>query len=221
MIERLYTFEKIDTPELLQEAYRLRFQVYCKECDFIREEDYPLGYETDAFDRYSVHFGAFDLNDQLVGAVRLILPSSYQFPIEDVCPGLEIARFEAPRSAFAEISRLTISKIYRRRTNYGSPSEALTEKPTAFIGRVSPIAIGLCRALYQECLQQGIRYCLALMEEPLKILVGLHGFVFEPIGPKVDFYGPVTPYLIDVGDLEKRGVFRASGFNPQTPVIEA
>lgn len=192
-----YIFKKIESEDALAEIFRLRFQVYCKECNFINEADHPMGFETDEFDEHAVHFGAFDHSGQLIGAVRLILPSCDKFPIEDFCPGLPFGRLLPRREECAEISRLAISKLYRGR-----------EKPTLFLRRVSPIVSGLCDAMYQECRESGINHCFALMEKPLRLLLKLHGFIFRPFGDEVDLYGMVTPYIIDVLEHGKRGVLK-------------
>ena len=47
-------------PHLLEQSYRLRYQVYCLERKFLRAEDYPEGLEHDEFDRHSIHVGAVD-----------------------------------------------------------------------------------------------------------------------------------------------------------------
>jgi N-acyl amino acid synthase of PEP-CTERM/exosortase system len=208
-MEEKFSFRKIESPEILQEAYRLRFQVYCKECNFIREADYPEGYETDEFDVHSAHFGAFDTEGRLVGAVRLILPSCEKFPIEDHCPRLEVDRALVPREKCAEISRLTISKLFRRRANDGLYYEPqlddlkVEDKGAYFMRRIRPMAFGLYRAMYQECKRIGITHWFALMEKKLWLLLKIHGFVFKPVGPEVDFYGMVMPYIVGISDLEK------------------
>ena len=83
-MEEKFLFRKISSPDELQEAYKTRFQVYGNECHFLKESDYPQGFETDEFDRYSVHFGGFDSLGRMVGTVRLILPHSPRFPIEEL-----------------------------------------------------------------------------------------------------------------------------------------
>ena len=209
-----FVFKKIDSPEVLLEAYRLRFQVYCKECNFINESDYPQGYETDEFDKHSVHFGAFepaadDQEGRLIGSARLILPSCEKFPIEEHCPELHIDRELIKHQACAEVSRLTISKLYRRRANDGLYYEPqvkdkeVEDKGTHFMRRVRPMAFGLYRAMYQESKRIGIKHWFALTEKSLWVLLKIHGFVFKAIGPEVDFYGMVTPYIVDIADLEK------------------
>lgn len=195
-------FKRIDSQDLLLEVYRLRFQVYCKERHFIDESDCPNGYETDEFDKSALHFGAFDLSGQIIGTVRLIFPSCEKFPVEKLCADLKFGGSMPPRTECAEISRLTISKLYRKRTE--------GEKASSYIHRVSPIVIGLCDEIYQSCRRSAITHALALMEKPLWTLLKLQGFIFDPIGPEVDFFGKVTPYLGSALEFEKRGVFKNS-----------
>ena len=211
-MEEKFSFRKIISPDQLQEAYRLRFQVYSRECSFLKESDCPEGCETDEFDPFSAHFGAFDSLDRMVGAVRLILPCSSRFPIEEHCPNLDFDQNSTPRGNCAEVSRLTISKLYRRRANDGLYYEAQVEdqkvggKEGFFTRRVRPMAFGLYRAMYQESKRTGILYWFALMEKGLWKLLNIHGFTFHPIGPEVDFWGIVTPYLAEIRELEK-GVY--------------
>ncbi len=204
-----FSFKKIVTPELLQESYHLRFQVYCKECHFIREEDYPLGIETDVFDPCSSHFGGFDPDGRLIGVSRLILSSCDKFPIQDHCPDLAVDWKKVNRSDCAEVSRLTISKLYRRRAYDGlyyepqSDDVSVEDKGQQFLRRVRPMAFGLYRAMYQESKRLGVNHWFALMEKSLWLLLKIHGFVFRPIGPEVEFYGMVLPYIADIAELEK------------------
>jgi N-acyl amino acid synthase of PEP-CTERM/exosortase system len=208
-MEEKFSFRKIVSTDQLQEAFRLRFQVYCRECQFLRDPDYPGGYETDEFDPYSVHFGGFDREDRMIGAVRLILPRSPRFPLEEHCPGLEWDRNLIPRERCAEVSRLTISKLYRRRAKDGLYYEPQVEdqkfagKGESFTRRMRPMAFGLYRAMYQESKRTGILYWLALMEKGLWKLLSIHGFAFRPIGPEIDFLGPVKPYLAEIRQLDE------------------
>jgi N-acyl amino acid synthase of PEP-CTERM/exosortase system len=204
-----FVFRALTSPEEMAEAFRLRYQVYCNECNFIKPGDYPSGSESDDLDVFSAHFGAYDAANRLVGSVRLILPSAARFPIEEHCPILEVDPSVVPRSQCAEVSRLTISKLYRRRSNDGlyyepqSADKMVEDKGLYFMRRVRPMAFGLYRAMYQESKRRGIRYWYALMEKSLWMLLKIHGFVFKPVGPEVDFYGMVTPYLADLAELEK------------------
>ncbi len=209
MEDEKFVFKKIESPELLEEVYKLRYQVYCKEANFIKEEDYPQKSESDEFDKHSVHFGAFNPDNLLVGTVRLILPVVEKFPIEEHCSILNFDRESIKRSESVEISRLTISKQLRRRNFDGLYYEphvqdkSVEDRNTLFMRRVRPMAFGLYRAIYQECKRTGIKHWFALMERTLWLLLKIHGFVFEPIGPEVDFYGMVTPYVSTISEIEK------------------
>jgi len=204
-----FEFRRITSPEEMEEVYRLRFQVYCNECRFIKAEDYPDGRETDEFDKHSAHFGGYDKDGLLVGAVRLILPACGKFPIEEHCETLEIDPEKVTPRKSAEVSRLTISKLYRRRSKDGlyyetqAQDETVEDKGQYFLRRVRPMAFGLYREMYHESKRLGIRYWYALMERTLRTLLKIHGFVFNPIGPEVEFYGMVTPFLADITEMEK------------------
>lgn len=204
-----FVFRRLETPQERMEVFRLRYQVYCKECHFISEEDYPLGYECDPFDEHSTHFGAFGPRGELIGGARLILPDCGKFPIEEHCPELDVDFTKTSHWQCAEISRLTISKLYRRRSNDGLYYEpqiadwAVEDRGEHFLRRVRPMAFGLYRAMYHESKRHNIHYWFALMEKTLWLLLKIHGFVFRPIGPQVDFYGLVTPYLADIADMER------------------
>jgi hypothetical protein len=41
------------------------------------------------------------------------------------------------------------------------------------------------------------------MESSLWRLLSRFAFEFRPVGPEVDYYGPVTPYLADIQELEQ------------------
>lgn len=203
-----FTFRMVDAPDLLQEIFRLRFQVYCRECNFIKEDDYPEGIEKDKFDTHSMQFVAED-QEGIIGTSRLIMDSELGFPLEEHCTKLNIKKDALPRQNLAEISRLVISKLYRRRKNdgmYYTPEYDDNVKNTDLINiakRVRPMAFGMYREMYQESKRRGIKYWYAVMEKSLFVLLRMHGFIFEPIGEEVDYYGPVTPYLANIEEMEK------------------
>ena len=70
-----------DSPQLLEKSYRLRYQVYCLERQFLRAEDYPNQLEFDEFDRDSVHVGVLDAEGELVGTARIVKPNSAGLPL--------------------------------------------------------------------------------------------------------------------------------------------
>ncbi|MDV7399050.1 GNAT family N-acyltransferase, partial [Arthrospira platensis SPKY1] len=64
-----------NTPELLEQAHRIRYAVYCREFRHERAEDYPDGLERDAYDPHAQHLLARHKASGLgAGCVRIIQP---------------------------------------------------------------------------------------------------------------------------------------------------
>ena len=107
-----------DAPQLLEESYRLRYQVYCLERRFLPAEDYLDGLEVDMFDRHSVHIGVLDARGAVVATARLIEPSAAGLPLFDHCTTFpdEVPRHDTARRV-VEISRLSMSRNYNRRAS--------------------------------------------------------------------------------------------------------
>jgi N-acyl amino acid synthase of PEP-CTERM/exosortase system len=205
-----------------ERVFALRYQVYCLERSFLPAEDYPNGLERDDYDQYSTLIAAYSLTDLLVGALRLITPpDGKQFLFEEHCPKLFANRMIPPRSECAEISRLVISKLYRRRvgdTVFGVPSQLLDETPLPprnFDRRrtqrgdtdrrkLQPeILFGLLRQVYQHSKRHGIHYwCMALEKSLALHLERIFYFTLEPLGEQVDYYGPVTPFILSMEHFE-------------------
>ena len=204
-----FSFKKIDHTDkaLMEESFRLRFQVYCKECGFIKEKDYPNGIETDEYDDQSVHFAALSADGDLTGTLRMILPGKLPLPIVKYYPDL-FKNTDTSKNDFVEISRLVISKNVRRRKNdqlYYEPQiddQVMGDGKEHFIRRAKPMAFGIYRELYRESKSLGINQWYTIMEKSLYLLLRIHGFKFECIGPEIDFFGPVNPYVGRIDAIE-------------------
>lgn len=206
-------FKKVDLSEhdLMDQIYRLRFQVYGRECGFISEGDYPDGLEKDEYDSQSVHFAAINSFGEVVGAMRIILPGTHPYPVEKNCPEVQLDQETIPGvMRFAEISRLVISKQLRRRfplyMAYGHKRKRDAEQADNAYGSLKdakPIVWGLCREAYKESKCLGITHFYALMEKGLWALLRMYGFKFRCVGKQIDCFGPVHPYISEIGDIEK------------------
>jgi len=85
------------------------------EWGFEKKEDYPWKRESNKYDRHSVHFAAIrQRDDQVVGTVRIILDTGKTFPIEEHCT-ITADLSHLDRRKLGEISRLAVTKEYRRR----------------------------------------------------------------------------------------------------------
>ncbi len=198
-------------PVLLQESYNLRYQVYCLERGFLPQADYPQHCEVDQFDATSLHIGALNGYDELVGTVRLVHSSPVGFPMYKVCEIFpEVAQRLSGMSKLAEVSRLSISKHDRRHqgdcgARPGTGGERRVGERRVGERHDNPsLIVSLYKAIYQTSKQAGITHLLAAMEKSLLRLLLRYKFPFHAIGPEVDYFGPVTPYLLDLAELEQK-----------------
>jgi len=203
-------FEEIpaDTPVLLEECFRIRHQVYCREKKFFDADD-DSGVETDAYDERSLHgllrhrkSGAF------VGTIRLILPAADQGPTSlplyrlwDAA-GLPLSDLP-PIAGMAEISRFAISKRFRQRADDGLYGYAYDADELARDERrmIPHLSLGLMRLALRLGSGRGIRGACAIMEPTLVRLLARLGIHWQAVGPMIDCYGACQPCVARVDDL--------------------
>jgi N-acyl amino acid synthase of PEP-CTERM/exosortase system len=164
-------------PGVLDAIHRLRYQVYCLERQFLDLGAHPEGRERDEYDRHSVHFAATDETGEVVATVRLVLHSPLGFPLERRAAELAPAFHTLPPARTAEISRLILASEHRG-TTVGDPR----------------LLFSLLKELYEEGRRRGLHGLLASMEGRLARLLRRLGLPFAPIGPEMEYFGPVCPY---------------------------
>ena len=205
-----------DTPELLEQAFRLRYTVLCVEerAPGFEAAHYPDGLETDDHDRHAHHLllkhrptGTF------IGGARLVFtdPSNpgKSFPVEQhtqIDPALfDISKLS--RQHTVEISRFILVGKYSRRREERRRSEtrAVGEKRDPGNRRRFPhpmlaISVGIIRM----CVRLGITHWLSAMEPSLNRLLSLYELQLDPIGPLVNYHGPRRPYHAEVSKVLDR-----------------
>jgi N-acyl amino acid synthase of PEP-CTERM/exosortase system len=200
-----------DTPGLLAESYALRYQVYCLERAFLHAENYPDHLEIDAFDSHSLHVGTINLQGHLVGTARLVQAGAGGLPLFHYCmisPNeMELYR---PGNTVVEVSRLAVSRNYRRRREDGpygtrgaAPYNAATERREGVARLGGELVVSLYRTLYQTSKRNGITHWLAAVEKSLLRLLLKCEFPFRAIGPEIDYFGPVAPYLMSLAQFDQ------------------
>ena len=188
----------LDDPALLAASYRLRFNVYCLERQFLEASRYPSEMETDEFDEHSIHLGAVDADDELIGTARLILRGPLGLPIFRHCTiAPEFADVAALPSA-AEISRLSVSRDADR--DDARPNRRGQRRR----GRVRPGAVrmAITKVLYQASKSLGVTHWLVAIEPSLYRMLVRSGLPFVQIGPATNYLGIVAPYLMALADLD-------------------
>jgi N-acyl amino acid synthase of PEP-CTERM/exosortase system len=209
-MKQYFHVERTEHPEKLMAVYYLRYQVFCEERGIIPKHLCPTQLEMDEYDDVSLHFAAYyNKDNELTGTVRLVrsdalehLPLGKRCHIDsDLLPrGIDYAKC-------AEISRLAISKRIRRRASdgiYPQEKEEDTGSSARFKKRATfpEIILGMYKALYHETKLYGIEHWFAAMEPSLVKLLRRINIQFKEIGPEVDYYGSVKPYVASVSDIE-------------------
>ncbi len=195
-----------DITPLLHESYRLRYQVYCLERQFLPADDYPDRMETDRFDRQAVHVGVLNTAGEVIATARLIEVTGAGLPLLGHCTLHDPALARPAESRrVVEVSRLSVSRRYNRRAGDNFYSlQGITERPEGDERRGGgEIVMTLYKALYQASKRRGYTHWLAATERSLQRLVARYGFPFRSAGPEVDYYGLVAPYLMDLSEFDR------------------
>ena len=112
--------EEAETPEFMNIAFALRYQVYCLEREFERAGQHTDRLERDEFDSHALHnLLYFRPTEEAIGTVRLILPDhgADSLPIQTILRenGLNAEDY-FPIEDTGEVSRFAISNEFRRGT---------------------------------------------------------------------------------------------------------
>jgi N-acyl-L-homoserine lactone synthetase len=178
--------------EQIFESFAMRFQVYCQDRKFLDAANYPDGLESDDFDWVSsTHIGVYGVSGKMIGTVRLVRPSDLGLPMDAHCS------YDPPaRTPVGEISRL-----------------AVTRQPSGVAGderySLGEVSLQLYHGLYQVARARAMPDLLTAMEPSLERLARRLFIPWVPIGPLVDYYGMVRPYLLDLDELDRRLEARA------------
>ena len=205
-----FVFARVDRTEAIHDSYRLRYQVFCLERGFLPPEDYPNREESDCYDPYALHFLASHPDGQPVGTARLVRSGPLGLPMMPHCklgPGYRflVDPDHAQRHRYAEISRTAVSQRFRRHQGNRVHAGPCRDKPPAVLPSIDArgILLGFFRLGYQESKRRGITHWLAAMECSVYVMLKRMGFAFTPIGPEVDYHGPVRPYLAEIAVIER------------------
>ncbi|WP_203565383.1 PEP-CTERM/exosortase system-associated acyltransferase [Alteromonas profundi] len=213
--EQYFSLKVANTPELKQESYRIRHQVYSEELGW--EPTRPDGMETDECDAYSIALLLqHKRTGHYAGTARLVLPPPHdltkKLPFELHC--LESVNKEVidpstlTRGTFGEISRLAVPAEFRRRVGEKNQSFVINENvassPDIFTDedrRNFPnIAIGLYLgviALVNMCHHP---HMFVVVEPRLNKRLRRLGLHFKQCGCELDYHGTRALFVLDQSD---------------------
>jgi len=208
LLDRFNTYFRVAASvagEELQEALRIRYQVYCLENPFENPGDHPDGFERDEFDSHSMHSLLIHLaTGQAMGTTRLIMPVRHElersFPIQQLCRHPQFKLL--PLDRMAEVSRFSISKQFRKRQ-----CDSLYEGLDSARGRrvMAPLmSLGLIQSLVRMSAEHDITHWCASMEPTLLRLLATMSIKFEMLGPLVQHHGSRQPCYCEVGPMLQR-----------------
>jgi N-acyl amino acid synthase of PEP-CTERM/exosortase system len=209
---KLYTklLNKGDNVIDYESLHALRYQVYCHEANFLDPEDYPDDLEYDEFDTVSEHFlsKTTNSNNDAVGTVRLVRWSQQlAFPTAMHFDSLleQLKRQGFPVDSTAEISRLCITKQYRRRKMDGLLGMGSYTDNRDNRRKYPVILLELFKSMYLASKNTlGITHWIATFENSLYRLLKRYGVHFNLLIPdEIDYYGKVRIYGASLQQLEE------------------
>jgi N-acyl amino acid synthase of PEP-CTERM/exosortase system len=170
-----------DDRDLLRQAYRLRYQVYCVERQFLTGQN---GVEYDEYDEFALHAVVrWHRTGEVVGTVRLVLPKvpagGDDFPIQHVCDPAVLRGL--PRATIGEVSRFALAKQSMKQMRRMSATTC------------SLLRLALIQGAVRLSAEAGHTHWLAVMEPTLLRLLRATGIHFDPLGPPVDYHGLRQP----------------------------
>ncbi len=212
----VFNVQLATSPEIINEVFELRYQVYCIDRPFEDPDCFVDNREHDAYDPRSAHaLIRHRMTEDSVAAVRLVMagdnPLQGDFPMEAPCLHLmdqnaRNAIAGAPRNQVAEISRMAVSREFRRRLTEDKAVSGISE-PAYYADsengkRAMPfISLGLFAAILQMSVKHGITHWMAVMEPAQLRLLKRFGVEFDHVGPVLEYHGRRRPAFTEAASL--------------------
>lgn len=190
------------------DVYRIRHEVYCEDLKF--EPERPDRREIDDYDAQSLHCLLTTAHDphRLVGCTRLVLANPADpdapLPFERACAATLdrsiIDPAELPRDRIAEVSRLAVRRIYRRRKGEEFNGQEIHDEDFGSTAhpRFPYIPIGLYMGAISLAAHRNIDYLFVLTEPRLASHFARLGVDIRQIGDPISHRGTRIPSVIDV-----------------------
>lgn len=204
---RYFDLIQADTPALREEAFRLRYEVYCVEgaVPGFDQVDYPHGIEQDTYDARSLHcLLRHRATGSCAGTVRVILNREADL----------IARNGAISAHVGECSRFVLAKTFRSRAGEAAWADGVADTPSADRraqvrstpdrrASTHPI-LGLIKACVMMSYRQQVCYWLAGFEERFDRMLRRFDLAFTEASPVIECHGSIRAYWGYLPDLLTR-----------------
>lgn len=212
----VFNVELAMSPEAINEVFEVRYQVYCIDRPFEDPDCFVDKREHDVYDPRSAHaLIRHRMTRDSAATVRLVMagdnPEDAEFPMEAPClhrmdRRARNAFASAPREQVAEISRMAVSREFRRRLNEDESASGTSDfvcYSDAENGkRAMPyISLGLFSAILQMSVRHGITHWMAVMEPAQLRLLKRFGVEFDHVGPVIEYHGRRRPAFTEAASL--------------------
>jgi len=200
----------------IEDAFKLRYQVYCLDRGFENAAACPEGMERDRYDDQALHCLLRDrASARPLGTVRLVRPAAKpiwfaDLPLTDYATQESLEHIvQLPAGSTAEVSRFAIARAAREILQAPGAVTARQIDRAAGQGtlgeRLLPyMSLGLIRGLVRLSMQHGItHWCLAAEPSLLRRLRGF-GLHFRTAGPLVEHRGLRQICYADLAELLSR-----------------
>ncbi len=193
---------KVNTPELLDQAFKLRYDVYIKDCGYEFHNPYAADeIEKDNYDDQSYHCLLFHKpSNTPIGYIRLIpykKNSGCRLPIENFGINFDKSMAGQLRNpGLGEISRMAIHPSFRRRLSdklYQFEDYHASADGRFRVNYLPACLVLACGALMND---NHIEYSVALMEYKLTVLIKKYGVLTNKIGDSIKLNGTRAPYMM-------------------------
>lgn len=211
VLREYFNIEIVTADALKEKLYRFRYQVFCQEYQFEKEEDCPNQQERDIYDESAIHcIISHRASNEIVGCIRLILPDSEQntkaskliLPFESYIDSEFSPENHKPLFRYGEISRLAVHKNFRRRKQDGQNISGVNMDLLVEHGLIPDrnypivsIAMMLSGAALGRIHQ--LEYLYAMMEPKLSYVLSHYGIYFSQVGKLTNYHGERAPYRVE------------------------
>ncbi|MFO7954964.1 PEP-CTERM/exosortase system-associated acyltransferase [Thioalkalivibrio sp.] len=205
---RYFDLSEPQAADELDAVYRLRYEVYCREFHFEREEDCPQGRETDEYDEGSWHCVMHHhTSGAAAGCVRIVPATPCgphrELPMERHCRDSFYDIPERPdrldRESICEVSRLAVHSLFRRRHGEaGTPlgDVRALEIPPNHVRTFPILALSLFMSATAMATIHGKEHAFAMMEPALARILRRAGLPSTQIGGLQDYHGQRAAFHI-------------------------
>lgn len=210
---RYFVLRVARTQAEIERLQHLRWEVYCREFHYERDEDCPNEREADAFDVSALHvYAEHRPSGLLAGTVRIVCADMVDvgLPLEQAYSTYDqiLDLGPVPRNHLIEISRLAVSANFRRRSGEGlspiglnvlmDPDElSIMERSLPLL----PLALYLSVAAVVDVRGVHEAFGYAMMQPRLVRLLRRFGIQFQQAGPEIDYHGKRAAYRITLDEV--------------------